>query len=97
VDASKWLLEEDASGVAYLASRCLLDEAPASRRMKSLRRRCVQYPPVARMLDHLDEAMDARNYTKYEGAYWTLIFLAEMQADGRNKRVRKLADHVLST
>jgi len=49
------------------------------------------------MLDHLDEALAARNYKKYQGAHWTLIFLADMQADGRDKRVRKLAEHVLST
>jgi hypothetical protein len=97
VDAVKWLLEENAPGVAYLARCRLLDEDPASRKMKSLRRRCNEYPPVVRMLDRLDEALEARNYKKYEGGHWTLIFLAEMQADGRDKRVRKLADHVLST
>ena len=47
----EWLLQNDAPGVAYVARQCLLDEAPASRKMKSLRRRCNEYPPVARMLD----------------------------------------------
>ena len=93
----KWLLEDDAPGVAYVARQRLLDEDPASRKMKSLRRRCNEYPPAARMLDRLDEALAARNYKKYQGAHWTLIFLANMQADGRDKRVRKLAEHVLST
>ncbi|MBN2559350.1 MAG: hypothetical protein JXQ75_00265 [Phycisphaerae bacterium] len=97
MDEVKWLLEDDAPGVAYVAGHRLLGEDPASRKMKSLRRRCNEYPPVARMLDRLDEALAAGNYKKYEGAYWTLIFLAEMQADGRDKRTCKLADHVLST
>jgi len=97
MDVMKWLLEDDTPGVAYLARHRLLDDDPASRRMRSLRRRCNEYPPVARMLDRLDEALAARNYKKYEGAHWTLIFLTEMQADGRDKRVRKLADYVLST
>ena len=97
MDAIKWLLEDDAPGVGYVARQHLLGEDPTSRKMKSFRRRCNEYPPVARMLDRLDEALAARNYKKYQGAHWTLIFLAEMQADGRDRRVRKLAEHVLST
>ena len=91
MDVTDWLLEDDAPGVAYLARERLLGEAAGSSKMQSLRRRGNEYPPVARMLDRLDEARDVRDYQKYRGAYWTLIFLADMLADGRDKRVRKLA------
>jgi hypothetical protein len=47
------------------------------------------------MLERVDEAIEAREYKKYEGGYWTLNFLAEMQADGRDRRVGKLARHLL--
>ena len=97
MDVTDWLLEDDAPGVAYLARERLLGEAAGSSKMQSLRRRGNEYPPVARMLDRLDEARDVRDYQKYRGAYWTLIFLADMLADGRDKRVRKLADRVLSS
>ncbi len=97
MDTIEWLLEEDAPGVAYLARHRLLGEDLHSRRMRALRRRCVEYPPAARMLDRLDEALEAGNYKKYEGAYWTLIFLAELQVDGRDRRIRKLVHHVLDT
>ncbi len=90
-----WLLENDTPGVQYLARLRLLGESPRSRVMTRLKRECNRYPPVARMLDRVDEAVAARHYKKYEGAFWTLIFLAEMQVDGRDRRARKLADHVL--
>lgn len=97
MDALDWLLEDDAPGVAFLARQRLLGESPRSRRMASLRRKANDYPSVARMLERVDDAIAAGNYKKYQGAYWTLIFLAEMQADGRDPRLRKLARHVLST
>ena len=95
MEAVDWLLEDDAPGVELVARTRLLGESPSSRRVESLRRRCNQYPPVAAMLERVDEAIEAREYKKYEGGYWTLNFLAEMQADGRDRRVEKLAHHVL--
>lgn len=92
-----WLLEDDAPGVAYLARTRLLGESERSRRVQALRRSCNEYPPVARMLDRIDEAIGAGDYAKYQGAYWTFIFLADLQADGRDPRVGRLAEHVLST
>jgi hypothetical protein len=90
-----WLLEDDNPGVHYLVRRRLLGESSRSRRMTRLKRECNRYSPVARMLDRVDEAISTRHYKKYEGAFWTLTFLAEMQVDGRDRRARKLAEHVL--
>ncbi|RJP30644.1 MAG: hypothetical protein C4547_16495 [Phycisphaerales bacterium] len=92
-----WLLEDDAPGVQYLARARLLGESPRSRRMLTLRRRCNEYPPVARMLARVDDAIAAGDYAKYRGAYWTLIFLAQVHADGRDPRARRLVEHVLAT
>lgn len=92
-----WLLEEDAPGVAYLARLRLLGEGPGSARMKSLRQRCNEYPPVTRMLDRLERARKFPDYKKYQGAYWTVIFLAELQAEGRDEPVRRLIEHVLGS
>lgn len=91
-----WLLEDDAPGVQLLARTRLLGESRSSRRVCSLRRRCNDYPPVAQMLSRLDEPIVDRAYKKYEGGFWTLIFLAEMQADGRDARIRRLAERVKS-
>lgn len=92
-----WLLQDDAPGVQYLARARLLNESPASRGMARLRRKCNEYLPVARMRDRVDEALAAGDYKKYTGAFWTLIFLADLYADGRDRRVQQLAKHVLST
>lgn len=92
-----WLLGDDSPGVQYLTRTRLLGESGTSRRNARLRARCNDYPPAGRMLDRVDRAMAAGNYKKYQGAYWTLIFLADLQADGRDARARRLADHVLAT
>jgi hypothetical protein len=97
MDVIQWLLERENPGVAYLARRRLLDEDPDGRSMKSLRNRCNDYPPVATMLKRAGEAIVAGNYQKYKGAYWTLIILADLQADGRDKQVQRLTQHCLET
>jgi len=105
--ALDWLLEEDAPGVAYLTRLRLLGESARSRRMTALRRRCNEYPPVAKMLDGVDRVIaDAAaakkekgrigNYSKYKGAFWTLMILAELQADKRDPRIKRLCDHVIA-
>lgn len=74
----------------------LLGESPRSRRVAALRARVNAAPPVARLLARVDEAIAAGDYQKYRGAYWTLLFLAELEADGRDERAQRLARHVLS-
>ena len=96
MDVTKWLLHDSTPAVKYAALYRLHDGDPASRKMRALRKECNRYPPVAKMLDRVEDAIAAGNYRKYRGAFWTLIFLSEMYADGRDKRARKLADHVLS-
>lgn len=91
-----WLLEDDAPGVAYLARTQLLGESERSRAVTALRRTANAYPPVARMLDRIGEALAAGDYAKYQGAHWTFIFLADMQADSRDHRIHKLARHILA-
>lgn len=97
MDVLDWLLEEEAPAVALQARTHLLDESPRTRACAALRRRLDDYPPVARMLERVDEAIAVGDYQKYRGAYWTLLFLAEMHADPRDPRARRLARHVLGT
>lgn len=96
METIKWLLKDNAPGVAYVARQRLLGEDGTTRRMKSLRQRCNEYPPAARMPERVDDAIVADAYKLYQGAFWTLILLSEMRADGRDKRVSKLTEHVLN-
>jgi len=59
-----WLLEEDAPPVAYLWRERLLCEDTGSRRMRRLRRRANDYPPIAQMIKRVDEAIAAPRYAK---------------------------------
>jgi hypothetical protein len=93
--ALDWLLEESAPGVALGARLQLLGESPSSQRIARLRRRANEDPAAARLLDGAEKAIRAGNYAKYRGAYWTLLFLAELRADGRDPRAARLARHVL--
>lgn len=95
-NALDWLLEDSAPGVALAARLQLLDEPPGSPRIARLRRRANEDPSVERLLAGVDRAIGAGNYQKYRGAYWTLLFLAELRADGRDPRAARLARHVLS-
>ena len=96
VSAIDWLLEDDAPGVQFLARTRLLGESPESRRNRSLRRRCNEYPPVAGMLARAQDPIAQRFYKKYQGGFWTFIFLAEMQATADAEPIRDLADRILS-
>ena len=91
-----WLLEDEAPGVAYLVRTRLLGESLTSKRLAALRRTSNDYPPVAQMLDRIAECIGPGatrkagefhgNYDKYCGAYWTLIFLADMPRQALNDR-----------
>jgi hypothetical protein len=59
-----WLLEEDAPPVAYLWRERLLCEDTGSRRMRRLRRRANDYPPIAQMIKRVDEAIAGPRYAK---------------------------------
>jgi len=93
--ALDWLLEDAAPGVQLAARLQLCGEPPGSPRIARLRRRANEDPAVERLLAGVDRAIRAGNYTKYRGAYWTLLFLADLRADGRDPRAKRLARHVL--
>lgn len=91
-----WLLADGSPPIQYLARTRLLNESPQSRRSRALRRACNSYPPTAGMLERVADAIAAGDYAKYRGAFWTLIFLADLHADADDPRLAPLADHVLS-
>ena len=108
MDVINWLTEDSAPPVAYLARHHLLGEDTDSRKMKSLWRRRNEYTPIGRTLNRVEDCITKGNrkqagrefwgnYKKYEGAYWTLIILSELRADGRDGRIRRLTEHVLAT
>jgi hypothetical protein len=99
-DPTPWLLERDTPAVRHLALRFLLDEpedAPAVRRARVA---AMRVPPIAPILEHQDGAgfwdkPGAGYGRKYTGTVWSLIFLDQMGADGRDRRIARACEYVL--
>ena len=95
-----WLLEPSDPGVRFFALRDLLGAPPDDKDLRAARRATVRRSPVRDILD----AQRPEGYwvkpspgysPKYTGTVWSLIFLGQFGADGRDRRVRRAADYVL--
>lgn len=84
----RWLLGDNTPGVALLTRRKLLDDDPNTRKMKSLRKRCNEYPPAACMIKRTSDALAAGDYAKYRGAYCFISDAADGAACGASSRGR---------
>jgi hypothetical protein len=99
-DPLPWLLEADHPAVRRLALTQLLDEpeeAPAVRRARAA---AMRTDPIASILAAQDPegwwvGPGARYGPKYTGWFWSLIFLEQMGADPRDRRVQRACDYVL--
>ncbi len=98
-DPTPWLLERDTPAVRHLALRALLDEpvdAPAVRRARAA---AMRVPPIAPILEHQHDAgfwdkPGAGYGRKYTGTVWSIIFLNQMGADGRDPRIVRACEYV---
>jgi hypothetical protein len=95
----EWLLEPENPAVAVLTRRTLLHE-PDSVDTAALWTSRSDYAPVARILEAQrdDGSWDtpARDYAKYGGSLWQIIFLGELCASGDDERVRRGAEYAFS-
>lgn len=94
-----WLLEPENPAVAVLTSRTLLG-APDNAEIERLWESRNSYEPVARILgaQRSDGSWDtpARDYAKYAGSLWQVIFLGELHANGADERVERAASYAFS-
>lgn len=95
----EWLLEPENPAVAVLTRRTLLRE-PDDAATAALWASRNEYPPVAGILaaQHEDGSWDepSRDYQKYGGSLWQLVFLGELWADGSDPRVQRGAEYAFS-
>jgi hypothetical protein len=103
IDPIHWLLEEDDEnpGVRALALTDLLERSAADPEVVAARRTVMTSGPVPAILDAQDpEGFWAKGGTgyspKYRGTVWQIILLAELGADGRDERVRRGCEYLLS-
>jgi len=94
-----WLLEPENPAVAVLTRATLLGE-PDSPETTRLWARRNDYEPVKRILDAMreDGSWDTpgRDYQKYRGSLWQIIFLGELYASGDCHRVQRGAAYAFS-
>lgn len=85
----------------HLALRLLLDEPANAPAVRLARSRAMKAPPISTILEHQDplgywEKPGAGYGRKYTGTVWSLIFLDQMGADGRDRRIAKACEYVLA-
>ncbi len=95
----EWLLESENPAVAVLTGEMLLGRTRDAG-TRDLWNRRNEYEPVAAILDAqlADGSWETpqRDYQKYGGSLWQLVFLGELWADGDDPRVRRGADYAFS-
>ena len=95
----EWLTEPENPAVAVLTRRRFLGEKE-SHELETLWAHRNEYASVARILDlvRADGSWDepGRDYQKYGGSLWQMVFLGELYADGEDERVRLAADYAFS-
>ena len=100
-DPTPWLLDEDDPAVRHLALRLLRDEPAEAPAVRRARAKAMRSPPIATILEH----QDTRGFwdkpgpgygRKYTGTVWSLIFLEQMGADGRDRRVGRACEYVIA-
>lgn len=94
-----WLLGPENPAVAVLARRTLLGE-PDSPETVALWAHRNDYEPVKRILGAIrdDGSWDtpSRDYQKYGGSLWQIVFLGELRASGDCHRVQRGAAYAFS-
>ena len=92
-----WLLEKDSKnpGVRYFALKALVDSESSD--LAAAQEAVMASGPVPVILDnqHPDGYWVKPGYLpKYRGTMWSIIFLAQLGADGRDPRIQKACEHL---
>jgi hypothetical protein len=96
-DPLPWLLEDDPQnpGVRYFALKELAGAAVDSPELRAAQEAVMATGPVPLILEqqHPDGYWIKPGYLpKYNGTMWSLIFLAQLGADGREPRIRRACE-----
>ncbi len=99
-DPLPWLLAEDAPVVRHLALRQLLDLPADDPQVVQASRAAMRSEPIAGFLAAQDPAgwwaaPGAGYGPKYASTVWTLVFLDQLGADGRDERIRRGCTYLL--
>jgi hypothetical protein len=96
-----WLLEEKDPPIRYFTLCDLLGRSPADPDVLEARRQVHLQGPVPRILASQNEdgywglPQDFYIRSKYKGTVWSLILLAQLGVDGKDKRINRAVEFVL--
>jgi hypothetical protein len=101
-DPTSWLLEKNNPSVRYYTLLDILDKPQNDPEARDAKRRIMENGVVPKILgkQHDNGYWDdpVKFYrAKYKGTVWQLIILAELGADGSDKRVKKACEFILAS
>ncbi len=97
-----WLLEDSAQPVRYLTLVKILDQDENSTKIMEAKAKIMTYQPIHEILKNQKEKYywfdkgKTKNYKKYLGTFWQLIFLSELQAS-KNEQINNAIEHIFNT
>jgi hypothetical protein len=100
-DPIKWLLEEDNPSVRYFTLRDLLRSRKIDTQMTLAKEKIMEKGIVPKILSkqkrggYWEEAEHFYIRNKYKGTVWQFIILAELGADGKDKRIIDSCEYLL--
>jgi len=100
-DPIEWLLEEDNPSVRYFTLRDLLRSRKIDTQMTLAKEKIMEQGIVPKILSkqkregYWEEAEHFYIRNKYKGTVWQFIILAELGADGKDKRIIDSCEYLL--
>jgi hypothetical protein len=99
-DPIDWLLEEDNPSIRYFALTELLDKPFSDNDVKATKDNIMRIGAVPKILSKQNESgywmsPDKFYTSKYKGAVWQLIILAELGANEKDERIRRACEFIL--
>lgn len=96
-----WLIEPEVPAVRAMALTQLCGRGPDDDDVVAARSMAMTVDPIAAILDAQDPdgwwVKPGPGYSpKYTGTVWNLIFLAQLGADGADRRIQKACDYVMT-
>jgi hypothetical protein len=96
----EWLLEDNNPSVRYFALIDLMDRRPNSSEVRAARSQIMSEGPVPEILNKQEpggfwEDPDRFYLPKFKSTFWTFFLLAELAADGGDKRIKQSCIYIL--
>jgi hypothetical protein len=101
-DPTDWLQEDDNPSVRYFTLKNILGKAENDPEVKKAHQEIMKTGVVPRILEKQNDdgswGVPENFYVnaKYTGTVWNIILLGELDADGKDERIRKTADFILT-